>query len=360
MAEEDKDKSEQATPFKLEEARRRGQVARSVDFVSFLVVGALVAGINSWSDRMTESGVRLASRALHAGPEVLGSTTDAAAWLSSLMVEILAVVAPFLALAVLAAVLGNIVQSVPTFTAFPLKPDLQRLNPVSGFKRLFSMRALYDGIKTIVKLLALGLVAYLAIDALLPSLLTAQQADPKGYLPLMFDLASSVLFKLLLALCAIGLIDLAYNRWDFGKRMMMSRREVRDEVKRREGDPAVRARLREIQQEILKRAKSLKRVPDADVLITNPEHYAVALQYDRATMQAPCLIAKGAGLLAQEMKRTARVARVPFVENPALARRLFAGAEVGQPVPSDVFESVARVYVALHARKDVEFNLALR
>jgi flagellar biosynthesis protein FlhB len=268
--------------------------------------------------------------------------------------------APFFAVAAVAAVVSNSIQSGPTLTGFPIKPDLQRINPVSGFKRLFSLRILFETAKTIVKFAALSFVGYLAIEALLPSLFAIQQADPKGYLPLLFDNARSVLFILLLVLCAIGLLDLAYNRWDFGKRMMMSRREIRDEVKRREGDPAVRAKLRELQREAVKRAKSLKRVPEADVLITNPNHYAIALRYDRRSMQAPNVLAKGAGELAQSMKRVARAGGVPIVENKNLAKGLFAGSEIDQPVASEFFEPLARVYADVYGRRDARLALEIR
>jgi flagellar biosynthesis protein FlhB len=349
MAEEEKDKSEPATPFKLEEARRRGQVARSIDFVTVAVVAALVASVYAWALALVRNGARLGAAMLDHSHEMVFSPSTIQAWIAALLVDSLAMMLPFFAAAAVAAVLANMVQSGIAFTAFPLKPDLQRINPVNGFKRLFSLRTVYEGVKTLVKLVALGVAAYIAIAAALASLLQLQHADAKSYLPVLTDHAGFLLFVLLAVLVVIGLIDFAYNRWDFSKRMMMSHREIREEVKRREGDPMIRARLRELRQEAAKRAKSLKRVPEADVLITNPDHYAVALRYDRDAMAAPHVTAKGVGELARAMKALAVAHAVPMFENRALARRLYAAAAIDQPVAGEFFESVARIYARVFA-----------
>jgi flagellar biosynthetic protein FlhB len=149
----------------------------------------------------------------------------------------------------------------------------------------------------------------------------------------------------------IGLLDLIYTRWQFGKQMMMSRREMKEESKRREGDPHVRAKLRELQRENLKQARSLSRVPEADVLITNPEHFAIALKYVRGAMTAPQVIAKGADQWAVDMKAIARAHGVPLYERRKLARSLFRQARLDQPIPSDSFVDVARIYADVDAAR---------
>ena len=179
------------------------------------------------------------------------------------------------------AVLSNMVQTGPIFTFFPLKPDPKRLNPVQGFKRVFSRRMLFEALKTFVKLGLITATAYFVIDDMFPHLLAMPQIDPKAYPAVLLDAITSLVFKLVLVLLIVALLDLMYTRWDFGKKMRMSRREVKDEHKRREGDPHVRAKIKELQREAAKRSKSLGRVPDADVLITNPTHFAVAQQNDR-------------------------------------------------------------------------------
>jgi flagellar biosynthetic protein FlhB len=161
----------------------------------------------------------------------------------------------------------------------------------------------------------------------------------------------ALLFRFGLALVLIGLLDLAYTRYKFGKDMMMSRREIKEEVKRREGDPHIRAKLRELQRENLKQAASVKRVPEADVLITNPEHLAIALRYDRGVMGAPILLAKGADSWAADMRALARRHGIPIYERKPLARLLFQRGTLGAAIPNDSYVDVARIYADLDARR---------
>jgi flagellar biosynthesis protein FlhB len=161
----------------------------------------------------------------------------------------------------------------------------------------------------------------------------------------------ALLFRLGLALVLIGLLDLLYTRRKFGKDMMMSRREMKEEVKRREGDPLIRAKLRELQRENLKQAASVKRVPEADVLITNPEHLAIALKYQRGAMAAPVMLAKGADSWAADMRALARRHGIPIYERRPLARQLFRLGQLGQAIPADAYVEVARVYADLEAKQ---------
>lgn len=351
MAEQEKDRTEPATPFKLEEARKRGQVAKSLDFNSLFVIGALLASIYAWGDDVTRGGARLNGLAMERAVNVVGDVPALSQWLGELMIAMLVLVAPFFAAALIASVCANLFQAGPVFSGFPLKPDFQRLNPVEGLKRVFSLRMLFEGVKTVIKVALFGFVAYLAIDAAFPALLALSQSDPKSYMALMIAQVSVLAFKLFLCLVIVALLDLAYAKWDYARRMRMSRREMKEEIKRREGDPLVRARIRELQQETAKRAKSLKRVPEADVLITNPDHFAVAVRYDRETMRAPVVIAKGAGDLAQQMKAVAQRSNVPLFESPTLARRLFTESDLDMPVDSRLFEPLARVYAWLYAER---------
>jgi flagellar biosynthetic protein FlhB len=349
MAEQEKDRTEPATPFKLEEAKRRGQVAKSLDFISLVMLSAFLAALFAWGDDLARSGLRLSVGLVERGVELSFTSQVVAAWLGKMSLATLALVAPFLAAAVLAAVIANVVQTGPIFSAFPLKPDFQRLNPALGFKRVFSLKTLVETGKTILKLALFGGVAYLALGAVLPELLAATDVGPKAYFGVLNGHITSLIFKLLLVLVLLALADFAYSRWDYGRQMMMSRRELKDEIKRREGDPHVRARIRELQREAVKRAKSLKRLPEADVLITNPEHFAVALGYDRVRMRAPTVIAKGAGELALELRVRASRAGIPVVEDKPLARRLFVDVDIDSPVGEDLFEPVARVYAGIYS-----------
>src|SRR5262245_14001850 len=351
MAEQEKDRTEPATPFKLEEARRRGQVAKSLDFISLIMLGTLLAALYAWSERLAAAGLRLSAGALERAGELVFGSAEAAAWLTQLSSATLSMLAPFLAVAVLAAIVANLVQTGPVFSAFPLKPDFQRINPATGFKRVFSLKTLVETGKTLLKLAAFAGVAWLALDAALPKLLTTVEVAPKAYFGLLMGEITALVFKLLIVLALLAFADLAYSRWDYGRMMRMSRREMKEEVKRREGDPHVRARIRELQREAVKRAKSVKRLPEADVLITNPEHFAVALAYERSRMRAPTVIAKGAGELALELRRRAARLDLPILEDKPLARRLFAEVDIDSPIGEALFEPVARVYASLYQER---------
>jgi len=348
MAEQDQDKSEQATPFKLEEARRRGQVVKSLDVNSLFIVAGSLALFSVSGMRFLAEGLSLQRDIFEQAPIMRFEISDLMHWFSAVATATGFILAPFFVMILVIAVLSNLVQTGPVFTFFPLKPDPKRMSPVQGFKRVFSRRALFEAFKTLLKLSLLVGVAYAVIVGMLPSLMAMPQIDPHGYPTVLFGAISSLLFKLTLVLLVIALLDFAYTRWDYAKRMRMSRRELKDEVKRREGDPHVRAKIKELQREAAKRSKSLGRVPDADVLITNPTHFAVALQYQREAMKAPRLIAKGAGETAEKMKAVARRYGIPVLERPPLARQLFREVDIDAPIPEAVYEPIARIYAEIY------------
>ena len=239
----------------------------------------------------------------------------------------------------------------PVFTMHPIKPDLNRLNPVTGFKRVFSMKMIFEFIKTVVKISLFAMVVYFAIKSLIPDLLSLLDVNVKSYGFLLFEHANSLFAKLLAVLFFIAIIDFTFTQRDFSKKMMMSRRELKDEVKRREGDPRIKSKQRELQQEASKRGGSINKVSDADVLITNPTHLAIAISYQRDYMTAPTVLAKGAGDIAAKMKLLARKHNVPIFEDKPLARELFRKTGIDQTIPEKSFKSVAKLLVIAYRLK---------
>jgi flagellar biosynthetic protein FlhB len=350
MAEKEQNRTEQATPFKLEEARKQGQVAKSLDFNTLVMIWGLIGlvtlcGASVWAELASVSGHLFANSA------DLPLTPDGSAWMGGVVRAFIALMTPVLIAGMVLAVIANFVQTGPVFTFKPLQPKGERINPIAGFKRIYSMKMLFDAFKSLLKLLILGGVAVAFFFALWPQLPAAGSHD-SGVVGSWFgDQAVSLLFRLGLALVLIGLLDLAYTRRKFKKDMMMSRRELKEEHKRREGDPLIRAKLRELQRENLKQSASVKRVPEADVLITNPEHLAIALRYERGSMAAPVLLAKGADSWAAEMRALARRHGIPIYERKPLARKLFRLGSIGNAIPADVYVDVARIYADLDAKK---------
>jgi flagellar biosynthesis protein FlhB len=251
-----------------------------------------------------------------------------------------------------AAILVNFVQVGAIFSAKPVTPDWERINPAAGLKRLFSIRLVYEAFKGTVKLVVIAYVLWLAIQHLMPALFSLLHIDPRAHGGVVMGQLGPLLFKLLLVLAVIAAIDFAYTRWDFAKKMRMSKREITDEHKQREGDPRIRSRLRQLRLEMLKQSRAAKQVPGADVLLTNPTHLAIALSYKHGEMPAPKMLAKGAGEVAAKMREVARRHGIPIVENRPLARELYKRLDSDQYVPEDLYPQIAKILLWVYAMRD--------
>ncbi|AJQ92726.1 flagellar biosynthesis protein FlhB [Gynuella sunshinyii] len=348
MAEQEFDKSEQPTPFKLQEARKKGQVAKSLELNSWLL---LLAGFGIF----TTLGWGLVTALGHISRFLFSQAANIRLTESHFLFicqQIIAAVEsalwPFFVTLAIVSILATLVQIGFIWSFFPLKPDIQRLNPVQGFKRLFSLRLLYESAKSVIKLLLFGGVLWVVLQQMLPYLAQAFDMQPPQVVTLFQYWGSKLIFSLLAVLLIITLLDLVYTRRDFIKRMRMSKREVKEEHKKREGDPLIRQKRRQMQKSINAQLVSVGNVPKADVVITNPTHLAVALQYDRASMATPVVVAKGSGGQAEKIKQIARQHRITVMENKPLARALFRQVDVSQPITPDLFPRVAQVYIWLY------------
>lgn len=352
MAESDLDRTLEASPYKLQKARERGQVAKSPDFAGAVVFTAAMAyllmeGWGVWREQFRlDRAILIQAGRIDGGAE--------AVWplILNLVRSSLFLGAPFFALLMIAAIVGNMVQTGPVLSAEPVKPDLDRLNPVTGLKRIFSMRTLFMAGRAILKLLCLTAVVYFALKALLPQFYQLAAMPAWAIAHSLFDDVGSLGMKCAALLAFIALIDLLYMRYDFAKRMRMSRHDMKDEVKHRDGDPRIRARLRHLRREMLKRSKALANTRNADVLITNPTHVAVALRYVQDQMASPQLIAKGKGSMAATMRQIAARHQIPVVQSPTLARALYDGLPINHHVPPHLYTQVARIIVWVFARRD--------
>jgi flagellar biosynthetic protein FlhB len=355
MAEQDIDRSEEATPFKLQKAREQGQTARSADAVACAVFLVAVLYLAAQGMQTITVVLQLARAALVQASPAGGDV--AALWPRVAQLAGAAGGALLLLLLSLplAAVVASVAQTGMVFSFKPLHMDFQRLNPATGFQRVFSRRTLFDGGRACVKLVLLSGAAALALWALLPQFPALSALSPAAFLRTLVDDLAILGWKMGAALAVIAAADILFTRREFGRRMRMSRRELKDEYKNREGDPRIRARLRELRRELLKRSQSLKNTRHADVVVTNPTHYAVALRYVHGEMDAPCLVAKGAGPLAAAMREIAGRHHVIVVQNPPLARRLFREAAIDAYLPASFHAEVARLIVwVLAVRRERE------
>jgi flagellar biosynthetic protein FlhB len=339
----EQDKSEQATPFKLTRARRKGQVARGLDLGFLTAIGAFLLCMWIAGPGLGGDLSRATRDAIVTAPSVLGGQNE----LFALAGHVFGAVARplfFLALTVFAIVLlFELLQTGIVFSAQPLKLDFTRLSPAKGLKRVFSKRMLVETLKNVLKLAVYAAIAWLvgrrAIDDV-----TARVGDAAGLAQAMFGAALRMLAWFALAALVFAVIDQLLVRKEFGKNMRMSRRELRREMRDREGEPHQKQKRKQLHAEFVAASQSLRNVRNADVILINPVHVAVALRYDAATMAAPLVVSRGAGDLAQRLKRIALRYNVVVVEDRALARALFRRCAIDAPVPESLYSEVAAIY----------------
>lgn len=331
-----------ATPRRRERAREEGTVVRSQDlssawalFVALLAIVLLGPGMLG---TLEEGGRMFLGRTEEflsgqAGQETL-------AWQA--MILLLRGILPFMAVMLVAGVAVNLLQVGFIFTAKPLVPKFERINPVSGFRKFFSARALAELVKSVAKLTFVAVIAWLTLSARAREMVLLMLLSPGELVDAIGALIFALWWRIVAAMAVIGLLDFAFQRWQHEKDLRMTEREFREEMKEMEGDPRIRRRIRQLQRQMAMQ-RMMAEVPKADVIVTNPTEYAVALRYVMNEMDAPVVVAKGARLIAQRIRDLAVENDVPIVERPDLARTLYRTVEIGQAIPETLFRAVAEV-----------------
>lgn len=347
MEGQDQNRSEEATPFKLKRAREKGQVARGMDlgFVGSLLVLAvmiLFAG-PAFASRLTDLMRLTFSAGVDRAKEPVSvlSTVGDVYWIAFEPLVTMGI-----AMMVVLVLLELIQLRGFIFTTEPLKPDFSRLNPAKGLKRLFTMRMLKELLKNLVKLVVYSAIAWLMITGAME--LHGDALGNAGRLgQAMADSAQRLLFALIGGAFIFMVLDQLITRGEFRKQMRMSRRELTRESKEREGEPRIKQKRRQLHQEMRKQAEGLGRLDGSDLVITNPEHFAVALAYDPGKMDAPVVRARGRNHFAQLLKRKARILGLPVIADPVLARALYRECKADQAITAQHFHAVARHYAKL-------------
>jgi len=239
-------------------------------------------------------------------------------------------------------VFANIIQIGLLFTLKPIMPKLSKINPISGLKNLFSLKKIFDTAKNILKLVIIGGVAYVTIMGRLDEMLLSINENPHSIAVYMLLLIFDVAMRIILTLLIIAVLDYAYQKYEYEKKLKMTKQEVKDERKMSEGDPKIKARLRQLQFEMAKR-RMMESVPKATVVVTNPTHISIAIRYEHESMDAPVVVAKGADHIALKIRETAKENDVPIYEDVALARAMFDKVEVGDIIPQEFFAAVAEI-----------------
>ena len=343
MAENDvADRTERATPKRLEDARRRGQVPRSPELGAAAVTMTTAAALLALGSGIVGRMAEMMRRGLSLGGARLPDEGAAIAAFQGQMLDALLGIAPVLGLVFVAALVAPLALGGWNFSAEALGLKLERIDPLAGMGRMFSVRALVELAKSLAKFAGVGLVAVLVLRTQTDEIL---QLSRQAVVPAMaqsLHLAAQSLLAMAGALVVIAAIDVPYQIWQHGRQLRMTREEVRQEHRESEGSPEVKGRIRQAQQALARR-RMMAEVPTATVVVTNPTHYAVALRYDERRDGAPVLIAKGADEVAARIREIAAENGVPLVSAPPLARVLFRNVDLGVQIPAALYVAVAQV-----------------
>jgi len=340
MADNDQERTEQATSRRREQARQEGNFASSKEVSTLFMVGAGVLVLYFAGLWMFSGLADVMRKCFHLYRGEL-TVRELHAIFKDLSFSFLMIIAPALLIPILGAV-SYVLQNGVNFTAKPLAPDFKKINPLSGFKKIVSVNALAELVKSVLKISVLTWVVFVAVRkewANMPMLIDMEVAASFAYIA---KVSFTIMVKTVWVLVVIAVLDYAYQRWNFEKGLRMSKEEIKEEMKETEGDPIIKARIKSMQREMA-RKRMMADVPKADVVITNPTHIAVAIRYDREKGNAPVVVAKGAGFVAEKIRELARKSAVPVLENKPLARTLYKTVKVGMEIPASLYKAVAEV-----------------
>lgn len=347
------EKTEKATPKKRRDAREEGRVLHSREvtaafilFMTFLVLKVYGKyGFNYLLEYMTRvyKNIENIDQLFYENNLMIGFTKTVGIFFG------LAI--PILITAFIAALAINYLQVGFLFTTKPLKIKLDRINPIEGFKRLFSKRALMELLKSILKILLIGYSAYSFIKNNITRIIILPRLEPTIIFRNIADISFSFGIRIIGVLTVLAFLDYLFQWREYEKNLMMTKQEIKEEYKQTEGDPLVKSKIRENQRKIAM-SRMIQEVPKADVIITNPTHIAIAIKYDRERYHAPYILAKGVDIIAENIKRVGEENSIPVVENKPLARALYDSVEIGDVIPEELYEAVAEVLAYVYSLKD--------
>ena len=345
------EKTEPATSKKLSDARSEGQVCKSRELDQALALVGLFLTLKVAVSFMGSTFLEVFSDIYNKIPDTEAATELSTVAVMSYMQHAallsLKLAGPFFAVGFLIAFVSNLVQVKWKVSTKPLQPKLDKFNPLNGFKRMFSKDSLFELLKSIVKITMIAIIAYTSIRSHLQEIFLLYHITLNQAIALVGSIVIDVGLKIAIVYCVVGAVDYLYQKHKFNEDMKMTKQEVKDEMKNSEGDPQIKSKQRQRMQEASRR-RMMQDVPQADVVITNPTHYAVALKYDAGTGTAPILVAKGADLIAQRIKEIARENKVEIVENKPLARMIYTNVEIGREIPPELYQAVAEILAAVY------------
>ncbi len=335
-------KTEQPTQKRLDEAYKKGNVPFSREIGNFMIMLMIALTVSWFSADIMRNSAKMLAPFLASADTMPTDASGVGMLLGKLVFGSMGILAGPVVGVIAALLLASFAQNGFVLSSEPIMPQLSRISILGGIKRLFSMRSVVELVKSILKIGVVGYVCFLAVYPEMPHLRQLSNSSVEAMLLFLALLAKRMTIAAALIMFFIALFDLLYQRFQFTKSLRMTKQEVRDEYKQSEGDPVVKQRLRKLRMERA-RNRMMSNVPKADVVITNPTHFAVALQYDSKAMKAPLVLAKGKDLIALKIREIAGENNIPIVENPPLARALFDSTDIDKEIPAKHYEAVAKV-----------------
>lgn len=342
------ERTEPATAKKLQDARKKGQVAKSKEVANAFGLLGLFLILKIWVGNIGIQFLELFSIVYRKIPETIVNwhgflpENDMMIMCREMVIQTIIILAPVLIVALVMSLLADIIQIKWLVTTDPLKPKFNKLNPLNGFKRIISVNSLVELVKAILKIGIISIVVYNFLNDKWNYIFLLYDIPLMQAIQLAGELVTDLGIQIAVVYCIIAFADYIYQKMKFKNDMKMTKQEVKDEYKQQEGDPQVKGKIRGKMQEASRR-RMMQNLPQADVVITNPTHYAVAIKYDPAVADAPMVLAKGEDYLAAKIKEIAKENNIEIVENKPLARMLYANVDVGQMVPPELYQAVAEV-----------------
>jgi len=350
------EKTEQATPKKLDDARKEGQVAKSQELGNAVTLFALFIGLKVFAGKLGTQFIETFHYTYNQIPELIKqrngmvASNDIRILFATTLIRTLQMLLPFFAMAVVLAIVVNVLQVGWKPTAKTLQPKASKFNPINGFKRMFSKDKLVELFKSILKLTLITYIAYSTMKDQVDIVFKLYDLSLMGAIRTIGDITINMGLRISFFYLVLGLADFGYQKWKFANDMKMTKQEVKDEMKDVEGNPEIKGQQRRRMQEASRR-RMMAQVPQADVVITNPTHFAVALKYEPESFDAPYVVAKGEDFLAARIKDIARENGVEIVENKPLARMLYYNVDLGYPIPPELYHVVADILAAVFNAK---------
>ncbi|HWR21889.1 MAG TPA: flagellar biosynthesis protein FlhB [Feifaniaceae bacterium] len=347
------DRTEKATPKKRKDARDKGQIFKSVDLTTAFSLLVLFFILSIAGTMMTDGMKNLAVRYFSIGQPEAFTVGNIHAVFKDVYIRLAVILLPVLAAALVAGIVFNFLQVGALFTAKAIQPKFSRISMVEGFKRIFSKKTLIDLLKSLVRLAVVAKVAYDEYTLRIQGTPTLMYQDLDFSISATWDMVLGIAFKLAIALAVLGPVDYFLQWRQYERDLMMTKQEIKDEYKMTEGNPQIKGRIRQKQRQ-MSSMRMMQAVADADVVITNPTHFAVALSYKEGVNGAPVVVAKGQDFLAKRIREKAKEHRVEIVENKSLARSLYFHCEIGDEVPEELYQAVAEILAYVYRLKHPE------